>query len=122
MAIIDRGWLEHRLHYLYLSIAILAEVLGTSMLKAAEGFTRFVPGAASVIAYCVALYFLSLTLKTIPTGIVYAIWSGIGIVLIASVAWLFQGQKLDAPAIIGMALIILGVIVMNLFSKAGATH
>jgi small multidrug resistance pump len=71
------------------------------------------------MAYIVALYFLSLTLKFIPTGVVYAIWSGIGIVLIATVAWAFQGQKLDAPAIAGMGLIILGVIVMNLFSKAG---
>lgn len=106
--------------YLFLAIAILAEVIGTSMLKQAEGFTRIVPGLISIVAYAIALYFLSLTLKTIPTGIVYAIWSGIGIVLIATVAWLFQGQKLDAPAISGMALIILGVIVMNLFSKAGA--
>jgi small multidrug resistance pump len=107
------------LSYLYLAIAILAEVVGTSMLKQAAGFTRIVPGVISVLAYGVALYFLSQTLKTIPTGIVYAIWSGIGIVLIATVAWIFQGQKLDAPAITGMALIILGVIVMNLFSKAG---
>jgi small multidrug resistance pump len=107
------------LRYLYLAIAILAEVIGTSMLKQAEGFTRIIPGVISVMAYIVALYFLSLTLKFIPTGVVYAIWSGIGIVLIATVAWAFQGQKLDAPAIAGMGLIILGVIVMNLFSKAG---
>ena len=104
--------------YLYLAIAILAEVIGTSMLKLADGFTRIVPGMISVAAYFVALFFLSLTLKTIPTGIVYAIWSGIGIVLIATVAWLWQGQKLDLPAMAGMVLIILGVIVMNLFSKA----
>ena len=107
------------MRYLYLAIAILAEVIGTSMLKQAEGFTRIIPGVISVMAYIVALYFLSLTLKFIPTGVVYAIWSGIGIVLIATVAWAFQGQKLDAPAIAGMGLIILGVIVMNLFSKAG---
>jgi small multidrug resistance pump len=109
---------ERTVPYLYLAIAILAEVIGTSMLKLADGFTRIVPGMISVAAYFVALFFLSLTLKTIPTGIVYAIWSGIGIVLIATVAWLWQGQKLDLPAMAGMVLIILGVIVMNLFSKA----
>ena len=109
---------ERAVPYLYLASAILAEVIGTSMLKQADGFTRIVPGMISVSAYFVALFFLSLTLKTIPTGIVYAIWSGIGIVLIAAVAWLWQGQKLDLPAIAGMALIILGVLVMNLFSRA----
>jgi small multidrug resistance pump len=112
--------MERRVSYFYLGIAIIAEVIGTSMLKQAEGFTRLIPGVISVVAYGVALYFLSLTLKTIPTGIVYAIWSGIGIVLIATVAWLFQGQKLDLPAILGMGLIIAGVIVLNLFSKASA--
>lgn len=104
--------------YLYLAIAIVAEVIGTSMLKEANGFQRIVPGVISLVAYIIALYFLSLTLKGIPTGIVYAIWSGIGIVLIAIVAWLLQGQKLDAPALAGMGLIILGVAVMNLFSKS----
>ena len=104
--------------YFYLAIAIVAEVIGTSMLKEANGFQRLVPGIISLVAYICALFFLSLTLRSIPTGIVYAIWSGIGIVLIATVAWLLQGQKLDAPAIAGMALIILGVVVMNLFSKA----
>lgn len=107
--------------YFYLGIAIFAEVIGTSFLKLADGFSKAVPGLISVLAYMVALYFLSLTLRAIPTGIVYAIWSGIGIVLIAIVAWVFQGQKLDVPAMIGMALIIAGILVMNLFSKAGAT-
>jgi small multidrug resistance pump len=105
--------------YLYLVIAIIAEVIGTSMLKESNGFSRLVPGLISVAAYMVALFLLSLTLKTLPTGIVYAIWSGFGIVLIATVAWVFQGQKLDAPAIVGMALIIVGIGVMNLFSNVG---
>ncbi len=74
----------------------------------------------TVIGYAIAFYLLSLTLKTIPTGIAYAIWSGVGIVLIALLAWLFQGQKLDLPAIAGMGLIIAGVVVMNVFSKAAA--
>ncbi|WP_353226834.1 SMR family transporter [Novosphingobium sp.] len=104
--------------YMYLAIAIIAEVIGTSMLKQADGFTKLLPGVISVVAYFIALYALSITLKTIPTGIVYAIWSGIGIVLIAIVAWVFQGQKLDIPAMAGMALIIAGVMVMNLFSRA----
>jgi len=107
--------------YLYLVIAIIAEVIGTSMLKESNGFSRIVPGLISVVAYLVALFLLSLTLKTIPTGIVYAIWSGFGIVLIAIVAWVFQGQKLDAPAMAGMGLIIVGILVMNLFSRAAVT-
>lgn len=107
--------------YLYLVIAIIAEVIGTSMLKESNGFSRIVPGLISVAAYLVALFLLSLTLKTIPTGIVYAIWSGFGIVLIAIVAWVFQGQKLDAPAMTGMGLIIFGILVMNLFSRAAVT-
>jgi len=107
--------------YLYLTIAIIAEVLGTSMLKQSDGFARIVPGLVAIVAYVIALYLLSLALKTFPTGILYAIWSGLGIVLIATVAWIFQGQKLDAPAVAGMALIIIGICVMNLFSKAGAS-
>jgi small multidrug resistance pump len=105
--------------YLYLVVAIVAEVIGTSMLKQSDGFSRIVPGLVSLVAYAVALYFMSQTLRFIPTGIVYAIWSGFGIVLIAIVAWVFQGQKLDTPAMVGMGLIIVGIGVMNLFSKAG---
>lgn len=107
------------MNYLILGIAIIAEVIGTSMLKESNGLSRIVPSVISIGAYLVALFLLSLTLKSLPTGIVYAIWSGFGIVLIAMVAWVFQGQKLDAPAMIGMGLIILGICVMNLFSKAG---
>jgi len=104
--------------YLYLLIAIVAEVTATSSMKASDGFTRLLPSLVTVAGYGIAFYFLSLTLRDIPTGIAYAIWSGIGIILITAIAWLFQGQKLDMPAILGMTLIIAGVIVMNLFSKA----
>lgn len=106
--------------YLYLAIAIASEVCATSFMKLSEGFTRPVPSIVTVIGYGIAFYFLSLTLRTIPTGVAYAIWSGVGIVLIAAIAWIFQGQKLDAAAIAGMALIISGVLVMNVFSKAAA--
>lgn len=108
------------MNYLFLSLAILAEVIGTTFLKASDGFTRLVPSIVTVIAYGIAFYLLSQTLKTIPTGVAYAIWSGVGIVLIAAAAWLFQGQRLDAPAMIGMALIVSGVVVMNVFSKTAA--
>ena len=102
--------------YLYLGIAIFAEIVATSLLKASEGFTRFVPTVILGVGYLVAFYCLSMALKEIPTGIAYAIWSGVGIVLVALIAWIFQGQKLDLPAMIGMGLIIVGVLVMNLFS------
>jgi small multidrug resistance pump len=106
--------------YLYLAGAIVAEVIGTTALKASDGFTKFWPTVIVVIGYAIAFYLLSLVLKTIPTGVAYAIWSGVGVVLIALAAWLLQGQKLDAPALIGMALIVPGVVVMNLFSKTAA--
>ncbi len=109
------------MNYLYLTGAIVAEVIGTSFMKQSEGFTKPVPSVITAIAYVIAFYFLSQTLKTIPTGIAYAIWSGSGIVLIAAIAWIFQGQKLDAPALLGIGLIVAGVVVMNVFSKA-ATH
>lgn len=107
--------------YLYLGIAIVAEVIATTALRAAEGFTQLWPSAISVAGYVVAFYFLSLTLKTMPVGIAYAIWSGVGIVLISLAGWLIYKQLLDLPAILGMALIMGGVIVINLFSKT-AVH
>lgn len=106
------------MNYLYLSIAIVAEVIATSALKASEGFTRLWPSLIVGIGYLVAFYFLSLTLRTITVGVAYAIWSGVGIVLVAIIGWLVLGQKLDAPAIGGMGLIIAGVVVINLFSKS----
>jgi small multidrug resistance pump len=106
------------MNWVYLGIAILAEVGATSALKAAEGFTRLIPSVIVVGGYAVAFYFLSLTLRTIPVGIAYAIWSGIGIFLIALIGWLLYGQALDAPAILGLALIIAGVVIVNWSSKS----
>lgn len=106
--------------YLYLAVAIGAEVIATTALRAAQGFTVLLPSAVSVVGYVVAFYFLSLTLKTMPVGIAYAIWSGVGIVLVLLAGWLIYKQMLDAPALIGMGLIMAGVIVINLFSKTAA--
>ena len=103
-----------------LAIAILSEVFATTALKQSQGFTRLPWSIATVVGYGIAFYFLSQTLKTIPTGIAYAIWSGAGIVLISAAAWIFQGQKLDFPAAIGMTLIIGGVVVINVFSNVAA--
>ena len=104
-------------NWLYLVIAIGCEVAATSALKAAEGFTRLVPSVIVVAGYVTAFYLLSLTLRTIPVGVAYAIWSGVGVALIAVIGWLFLGQKLDAPAIAGLVLIVAGVVVINLFSR-----
>jgi small multidrug resistance pump len=106
--------------WLYLMIAIAAEVLGTSFLRASQGFTKPLPSLAVVIGYGLAFFFLSLTLRDIPVGIAYAVWSGAGVTLITAIAWIFFDQKLDAAAILGIALIVAGVVVLNLFSKATA--
>ncbi len=103
--------------WIFLSLAILSEVIATSFLKATEGFTRFWPSLVVVVGYLLAFYLLSLTLKTIPVGIAYAIWSGVGVVLIAIIGWLFLEQSLDIPAIIGLLLIVAGVLIINVFSK-----
>ncbi|QOJ22550.1 MAG: QacE family quaternary ammonium compound efflux SMR transporter [Gammaproteobacteria bacterium] len=102
--------------WIFLAIAIVSEVIATSFLKSAEGFTRLWPSLIVVIGYLLAFYLLSLTLKTIPVGVAYAIWSGVGIVLIALSGWLFLGQALDTPALIGLTLIVAGVAVINVFS------
>ncbi|MGK5080552.1 SMR family transporter [Janthinobacterium sp. HLX7-2] len=104
--------------YFYLAIAIIAEVIATSALKASDGFSRLLPSIITVVGYCIAFWFLSLTMRVIPTGIVYAIWSGVGIVLISAVGWFWFKQSLDLPALIGLGLIIAGVLVINLFSKS----
>jgi small multidrug resistance pump len=104
--------------YLFLAIAIAAEVAGTTFLKLSDGFTKPGPSVLTVLGYGVSFYFLSIALRSIPTGIAYAIWSGAGIILISLIAWLFQGQKLDAPAVGGMGLIIAGLLVMNLLSES----
>jgi small multidrug resistance pump len=108
------------MHWLYLAIAIVAEVVGTSFLKASAGFTKPVPSIMVVLGYGLAFFFLSLTLDKVPVGIAYAVWSGAGVTLIAAISWLFFGQKLDGPAIVGMGLIVAGVVVLNVFSKSAA--
>jgi small multidrug resistance pump len=107
-------------NWLFLGLAIAAEVIATSALKSSEGFTRLWPSLLVAAGYGAAFYFLSLTLRTIPIGVAYAVWSGVGVVLIALIAWLLHGQRLDAPALAGMGLIVTGVAVINLYSKAAA--
>jgi small multidrug resistance pump len=104
--------------FLFLFIAIITEVIATSALKSSNGFTKIIPSIVVIVGYGTAFYFLSLTLKYIPIGIVYAIWSGMGIFFISVIGFYFFKQKLDFPAIIGIALIMTGIIVMNLFSKS----
>ncbi|MEE4411257.1 MULTISPECIES: SMR family transporter [Serratia] len=106
--------------FIYLTMAIVAEVIATTMLKASEGFTRLWPSLAVVVGYAVAFWGLSMVVKTMPLGIVYAIWSGMGIVLVSIAAVFVYQQKLDLPAVIGMGLIIAGVLVINLLSKTAA--
>ncbi|WP_088348403.1 MULTISPECIES: multidrug efflux SMR transporter [Rhodomicrobium] len=102
----------------YLILAIAAEVVATSALKASESFTRLGPSLIVVFGYGAAFYLLSLTLKTMPLGVVYALWSGLGIVLVALVGWLVFRQHLDAPAVIGIALILAGVAIINILSES----
>ena len=104
-------------NWMFLLIAIAAEVVATSSLKASEGFSRLWPGLFSIGGYTVSFFFLSLTLRVIPVGVAYAVWSGVGLVLITAVAWFLYKQHLDIPALIGMGLILGGVVIMNVFSK-----
>ena len=104
--------------YAVLVVAILFEVLGTSAMQAAQHFTRLGPTLLMVVCYAIAFYFLSWSLRYVPVGIAYAIWSGLGIVLISLVGYLAFGQKLDLAAMIGLGLIIAGVVVLNVFSKS----
>lgn len=104
--------------WLLLSGAILSEVIATSALKAANGFTRLWPSLVVVAGYAAAFLLLSLTLRTLPVGIAYAVWSGVGVALITLAGWLLYGQRLDGAALIGMALIVTGVVVMNVFSAS----
>lgn len=106
------------MHYLHLALAIVCEVVATSALKAADGFSRPLPSLLVVIGYGAAFFFLSLALRHVPIGVAYAIWSGAGIVLISIVAFLVYGQRLDAPAWIGIGLILAGVVVIQLFSRS----
>ena len=104
--------------YIYLFFAILAETIGTSALQASQQFTRLLPSLLVVAAYAVSFYLLAMALRSIPVGIAYAVWSGLGIVFIAAIGFLVFGQKLDLPAVLGMAMILAGILVIHLFSKA----
>ena len=106
--------------YLSLAVAIVAEVIATTALKSSQGFTRLWPALIVVLGYGVSFYCLSLTLRTMPTSVAYAIWSGVGLVLITLAAWLIHQQRLDWPAVAGIALIVAGVMVINLFSASAA--
>lgn len=105
-------------NWIFLILAIFSEVIGTSFLKSTEGFTKFWPSVIVLVGYTAAFYFLSLTLDSIPLGVVYAIWSGVGIAAIAIISVLFLDQKLDSATYIGIGLIIAGVVVLRLYSDA----
>ena len=108
------------MQWLYLGIAIVSEVIATSALKAAERFTQPIPSIIVVAGYAAAFYFLSLTLRTIPIGVTYAIWSGVGLALISIVGWVVYHQTLDTASLIGIGLIVSGVMVIHLFGKSVA--
>lgn len=109
---------QRRMIYIYLAIAIVAEVFATSAMAKSDGFTRLWPSVISLVGYGLAFYLLSLVTRTVPVGIVYAVWSGAGIVLVAAAGWLLFGQKLDLPAIVGLIMIVAGVLIINLVSKS----
>lgn len=104
--------------YLILALAVLAETIGTTALQASQQFTRVGPSILVVVAYAISFYMLSITLRTMPVGIVYALWSGLGILLIATIGWVVFGQRLDWPAIAGLAMIVSGIAVIHLFSTS----
>ncbi|AWC23865.1 Methyl viologen resistance protein C [Aminobacter sp. MSH1] len=104
--------------YIYLIVAVAFEVVATTALKETNGFTRLLPSLVTVAGYAAAFYFLSLVLRTVPVGIVYALWCGAGIVFITAIAWVWFRQALDLPALLGIGLIMAGVVVINLFSKS----
>ena len=104
-------------NYFYLVIAVIFEVIATTALKQTDGFTRLAPSLVSIGGYALAFYFLSLPLRTMPVGIVYALWCGAGIIFITAIGWVWFRQALDLPALAGMGLIMAGVIVINLYSK-----
>jgi small multidrug resistance pump len=106
------------MHWLYLGVAILFETIGTTALKASDGMTRAGPAIVVVLAYAFSFWLLALVLRVIPVGVAYAIWSGLGVCLIAGIGWVVFGQRLDAPAMLGLGLIIAGILVINLFSTS----
>ncbi|EAQ05221.1 MULTISPECIES: DMT family transporter [Yoonia] len=104
------------LHYIFLIFAIIAETIGTTALQASHQFTRFWPSVLVVIAYGLSFYLLAQTLRVMPVGVVYAMWSGLGIVMIAAIGYLVFGQRLDLPAVVGIGMILCGILVIHLFS------
>ncbi|HSP59124.1 MAG TPA: SMR family transporter [Halomonas sp.] len=106
--------------FVYLALAIIAEVIATSALKASEGFTRLWPSVMVVVGYGVAFYLLALVLRTIPVGIAYAFWAGLGIVLVTLVGIVVYGEKPDLPALLGLSMIVGGVVVIQVFSSVSA--
>jgi len=106
------------MNFLFLALAIVFEVIGSSFIKASDGFTKVLPSLVVVVAYSICFYFFSLALKSIPLGVAYAIWGGAGIVLTAIISVVIFRQKLDLPALIGIGLIVSGVLVLNIFSKS----
>ena len=105
-------------NWVYLGLAIFSEVIATASLKSTEGFTRLVPSIVVLVGYSAAFYFLSLTLDTIPIGVAYAVWSGVGVATITLVSFVLYDQKIDAAGLIGIGLIVTGVVVLRLFSEA----
>jgi small multidrug resistance pump len=112
---------RHPVHYIFLFVAVVFETLGTTALQASQQFTKVWPTLGAIVAYAGAFYFLGITLKFMPVGIVYALWSGLGIVFITVIGFTVFGQRLDAAAIAGLALIIAGIVVIQVFSNA-TTH
>ena len=108
-------------HFVYLMLAVLAETIGTTALQASHQFTRLLPSVLLIVAYAISFYLLSLTLKFMPVGVMYAIWSGLGIVLIAIIGFVAFGQRLDWAAVLGIGLILVGIVIIQLFSST-ATH
>ena len=108
-------------HFIFLMLAVVAETIGTSLLLPSQQFTKFWPTVGLLAAYAISFYMLAIAVQVIPVGILYAIWSGLGIVLISAIAFFLFGQKLDMPALIGMAMILAGILVIHLFSET-ATH
>jgi len=108
------------MNWLYLTLAIVSEVIATSALKASLGFSKLVPSLIVITGYCASFYLLALTLRSIPLGIAYATWSGVGLALVTLIGWFMYDQKLDIAALSGIGLIFLGVIVLSVFSKSSA--
>ncbi len=107
-------------NWLFLTIAILGEVIATTTLKSTDGFTKLSPSFIVCLGYGISFYFLSLSIKSIPVGIVYAVWAGLGVAFVTGIAWLIYGQKMDAWRFLGIGLIVFGVAVLNLLSKTSA--